>query len=496
MEQKQLVYKISKWDKFQWEEYLENNPKASDIVSSGKEKIFSFPTFASEVFHRLYSPNPQKIEQPLPEASWAIKAHEAISNSNYFEELEARIEIEARGNSFKKKALAGEGTIKFSEKVIKFLPSTKATNPEILRKEARAIAKKINTLTKQDKLSSAEEQLLKDLTSELASINQKGKTEVAKFQKYTEKIKHQLPEIIERASKSAEQAVTNLGEILDNFGCDCSSGMANNSGSLEEKIKLAKDFAKIPKLVRIAKIAGKMKLLAAKKQRTKTKEVHQYPCSVETGNNLNRVLASELVNLTIPKLKPLFFKAYSESALLQYKFRGKEPTGYGPLVICLDSSGSMEGYLEEWSKGVAIALLHIASSQKRNCRILHFNTEIERTDDFPKGKIDPTKLKNSMLSFYGGGTSWEAPFDNAMTLIESEFSYSQADIILITDGECNVYPDWLSNFKNRKNRLKVNTYGVLLGCNNSKNLESLVDKLVVIQDLAKEEENIEAVFNI
>jgi hypothetical protein len=146
----------------------------------------------------------------------------------------------------------------------------------------------------------------------------------------------------------------------------------------------------------------------------------------------------------------------------------------------------MEGHKEEWSKGVAIALLHLANSQKRDCRILHFDKEVRRIDDFSKGQIDTMKLKNSMLSFYRGGTSWQKPLDSAMEVIESS-EYSRADIILITDGECAVESKWLERFLEKKKLQKVNLFGVLLGSTESLELEKIANQTIVLNSSSHNE---------
>ena len=57
MSQQRLVYSTPRWDNYQWESTLAYYPQASQAVSEGLEKIYSFPTFAREVFSRFYSGN-------------------------------------------------------------------------------------------------------------------------------------------------------------------------------------------------------------------------------------------------------------------------------------------------------------------------------------------------------------------------------------------------------------------------------------------------------
>jgi len=487
MTNNQLVYEISKWDEFQWTEFVETHPETQKTLLAAP--IPEFNTFASEVFHVLYSPLPKRIEQPRPEALWAVKAHKEISESPDFDELKLEIELQSQGNSFKKRLLAGMGAVQFSSEIAQKLPSSQKNNfdnTHKLRQQAKAIANQVQSLQQLEQLNPQEEQLLSDLKSELAEINKLGKKAVARAQRFASSIETILPEAIASASQTAKQAISNIGETINSFGWGSETGQLTQAGSFEDTIKLAQELSSNAKLVRIALIAGRMKQLAAKKQRTKTNNVPQEPYTVEMGSNLNRVLPSELINLAIPELRPLFCKSYSENSLLQYKLRGFDTTVRGPIVICLDSSGSMEGHKEEWSKGVAIALLHLANSQKRDCRILHFDKEVRRIDDFPKGQIDTLKLKNSMLSFYRGGTSWQKPLDSAMEVIESS-EYSRADIILITDGECAVESKWLERFLEKKKLQKVNLFGVLLGSTESLELDKIANQTIVLNSSSHNE---------
>jgi len=50
------------------EEYLSYFEEAQMMVKIGESKIFAFPSFTLEVFHRLYyEPEPEKLEPAPPE---------------------------------------------------------------------------------------------------------------------------------------------------------------------------------------------------------------------------------------------------------------------------------------------------------------------------------------------------------------------------------------------------------------------------------------------
>ena len=56
---------------------------------------------------------------------------------------------------------------------------------------------------------------------------------------------------------------------------------------------------------------------------------------------------------------------------MQYELKGTEKQGKGPIVVCVDNSGSMSGDRETWSIVVALALLEIATMPKREFACIH-----------------------------------------------------------------------------------------------------------------------------
>lgn len=97
-------------------------------------------------------------------------------------------------------------------------------------------------------------------------------------------------------------------------------------------------------------------------------EIH----TVGIGNDLSRVLPAELVQLRHPLMKGEFKPRFIEGKLMQYELKGTEKQGKGPIIVCCDNSGSMSGDREVWSKAVALALLEVATMQKRAFVCIHF----------------------------------------------------------------------------------------------------------------------------
>jgi uncharacterized protein with von Willebrand factor type A (vWA) domain len=74
-----------------------------------------------------------------------------------------------------------------------------------------------------------------------------------------------------------------------------------------------------------------------------------------------------------PVLCREFKRRFVEGQLLEYAVRGEDKAGRGPMVVCIDGSGSMAGAKELWAKAVTLALADIARLERRQCRAIIFS---------------------------------------------------------------------------------------------------------------------------
>jgi len=181
-----------------------------------------------------------------------------------------------------------------------------------------------------------------------------------------------------------------------------------------------------------------------------------------------------------------------EKKTLMYEIQGKQKKGKGPVIMCIDSSVSMDGLPEVWAKAVALVLLEIAREQKRDFFCIHFSSGWRQknlhTNEFLKADpFDGEQLLDLAEYFEAGGTEFEPPLDLAREKIGSEKLYEKADIVFCTDGESVVREDWLKKFKQWKSENKVNIYSILIDSyDNSvgtvKKFSDRVDKLSNLRD--------------
>src|SRR5438552_2185277 len=220
------------------------------------------------------------------------------------------------------------------------------------------------------------------------------------------------------------------------------------------QIELGRRLATNPKLRKLAAVVGRMRQQALALRKRPFERLSEEVFDVQLGRDLERLLPPELLALGHPLLRRDFARRLVEGRLLSYSLRGVDERGRGPMIVCLDGSGSMEGEKEIWSKAVALTLLEIARRQRRLFRFICFSsadTPLFTLDLNPRERheVQEDRALDVAEYFPGGGTDFEAPLAAALDCLRAA-RYRRGDVVLITDGECRVGPEWLAGFKAEK----------------------------------------------
>lgn len=163
---------------------------------------------------------------------------------------------------------------------------------------------------------------------------------------------------------------------------------------------------------------------------------------------------------------------------MQYEQKGHEVLGKGPIVLCLDQSGSMHK-LDTQSKGFTLALMSIARKQKRDFCLVLFSTRT-KIIKYEKGKIKGSDMVNFALTFLGGGTNFELPLDKAMNVI-NESRFKQAEVVFVTDGVDGLRDSFLEAFNKKKKEKAFNVLSLVIG-SSTNTLTQFSDKVVQVKD--------------
>lgn len=196
---------------------------------------------------------------------------------------------------------------------------------------------------------------------------------------------------------------------------------------------LASRLRQDDRLRRIALLAGRFKRILARKRRERIRHGADELTDIELGSDLPRLLPSELARLNHPVLRLAMLRDLTERRCLQYRLEGAGSKGRGPLVVCLDKSGSMEGQADIWATAVALALLDVAQQERRPFSLLCFDDRIRyQANVEPGGKLPEEALFVSC----SGGTDVSLCVGVALEVIRTATdAMSKADVVLVTDGE-------------------------------------------------------------
>lgn len=166
------------------------------------------------------------------------------------------------------------------------------------------------------------------------------------------------------------------------------------------------------------------------------------------SNDISSVLPSELSLMNNPAAKKLFQLKFAQKQLLSYDYqrmeeeqeesKEKEETTVekqepkGPIIICVDTSGSMHGTPENIAKTITFALSKIAIEEERKCYLISFSTSIETLDltDFSANPIG--RLVQFLRMSFHGGTDATPALKHAVKML-SENEWKNADVLMISD---------------------------------------------------------------
>ncbi|MGI5196326.1 VWA domain-containing protein [Streptomyces sp. CA-288835] len=265
----------------------------------------------------------------------------------------------------------------------------------------------------------------------------------------------------------------------------------------EQRARLAERL-RTSRLAEWAELIGRFRQMAGGERARKVENATGELVGVTLGNDLSRVIPSELAGLGLPALRAVFAARYAAGELMLYDSQGEQTTGRGAVIACVDTSHSMYeagpgGVTREaWAKACALALLDQARDAGRDfVGILFSAADKLRVFRFPADEpADVARVLDFAETFLGGGTSYQRPLSAAGELLEEEFNDAarmRGDIVMLTDDDCGVTEEWMRGWNDAKHRLGFRVFGVAIGAPRVAEadsvLDALCDNLRAIEDL-------------
>lgn len=308
-----------------------------------------------------------------------------------------------------------------------------------------------------------------------------------------EKLPKNATDILVKFKKITQDIDSKYKEVekfIKLIGCDYSY---NELMSMEENfLNLAKEMEGNSKIKEFVRRLGKEYISEEKKMQSKIiKRMNNEILGIHKSNDLMRILPSELSNFESEELEYLFYSKFLENSLLTYEIVSKDYENNlksieeltkiknkGPVIACLDTSGSMMGIPDLKAKALLLSISKILEKENRCLYIILFGI----TDEIKELNLEKKEDIKKMISFlnngFGGGTDFEAPLKRGVEIIGEYNNYNKADIVMITDGYCELSDEFIKKLKTNKRNLGFSIYTII--CGNDIIKDSYSDEIIWI----------------
>lgn len=485
---------------------LEDSNSIKNKIYKNEETTPFFNQLSKDLFNSLYKVSPEVYHKENVYSSLNIENDilKEITNNEKFEEIREN----TSGDMFGSTLALGL----FQDKAKLIIEEWEKENKETMDKINDAIRKQnelddlmeqledIDDLDENESFAKTLQKNIKELKKDIEAANELIDSDLQSpsgIGDLCNNLKGSLNSVGSRV-KSSSDAMDNLGLSTKGGRGECKNACYSTT-KFEDKIKIVDSLSESSIFRETINNLGRIKESLGKINKKPSKH-GQIICDIGNGNNIKRVLSTEKVKLFDNELENDFYKRYSEKTLLEYKTVGFEDVK-GPIVVCLDLSGSMSfggQPNESWAKAVAIATLQLAVKQKRNYRCILFSDYIIDIIDVDKGEMDVDKMTKIMNTKPGGGTSFKEPLQVALQSIE-ESKFKKADILFLTDGSpYNMLPsDFKSRFIATKKNKGFKVQSILIGATDTKFLREFSDDITLIESLydTNKNANLSKIFN-
>ena len=307
--------------------------------------------------------------------------------------------------------------------------------------------------TKTDEIKSLKVSLLNELEKNISVLIENWELSQIKLIK-EELIKKYISKL--EYIKKLKEILSNL-DLGTGYFWDLSKGNIIES-DINTLISWVEFLKKNKEIMELCNLLGKMKkynkeLIKEKISRTikydikvPDKNSNEEISGIKLGKSIEYLLPNELALLNDSELEELFNLKYIEEKLMLFDYDSytnveKEKTvedfvesekdeEKGPIIICVDTSGSMSGAPERIAKAIAFCISSKAISENRPCLLINFSTSIE-VIEFNKFNLF-TDILNFLKKSFNGGTDLIPALKYSLDKMESE-KFEKADILILSD---------------------------------------------------------------
>ena len=497
-----------RYDRRTWNEILAGTPAFTDLIDNGTALVPHFDALLADFFSALFKLN---LVWRKPDA---VRRAAALNRAILKEIVPSPAFDALRNRTVLEEGKAAIAAIVMGERALEMIRSERFLNRREmidlwdLEHQEQDLAARADALDAIRKIAAESERSSESgadtgqsppgdeakLAAMLEAAKRAAQVSEARLNQKSRQVESGLKHGDRTELRRLHQRVGELAAEIDraaqdshDFSREFGQGGRINAG---ERLELGRHLAKSRKLGELARMVGRMKLEArAIRHKTLERGVAE-AYDIERGADLGRIIPSELAAMHHRVLAVDFRRRLLESDLLQYRLRDDDQKGKGPMIVCIDVSSSMQGEKELWAKAVGLTLMDIARRGRRLFRAVMFSSgdaALKVIDLNRERRYQPELGKVIEMAEYfpGGGTDFQKPLDAALALLEDR-KLKRGDIVIITDGESQLAPDWLAHFQERKQALQFSVFGVLvdMGSSEMSSLRQFAERITSVSRLS------------
>ncbi|MDK9711026.1 VWA domain-containing protein [Acidaminobacter sp.] len=218
-----------------------------------------------------------------------------------------------------------------------------------------------------------------------------------------------------------------------------------------------------PSAIRFLNKVGKKREIAKRAQYQKKRKMQYIIDKVAVGDRFDALIDEEITTLSMDVFSDDFYDRFLNRSLLVYEMEGHAARDRGPIILCYDGSGSMEGIKIEETKALLVAFIEVARIQKRRLITLQFASKTEPLyiQEFNPNHVTIEEIMRLLGHFIRGGTDFETPLKAAVELLKED-RYRRADILMITDGFSDIRDGFKKAFNQWKSAMAFKLYAIII----------------------------------
>ncbi len=313
-----------------------------------------------------------------------------------------------------------------------------------------------------------------------------------------------------------------LGDLLKHTRWDTLRGLLR-SGAWQEVVRIRKLVERLPGLARLIRGLGRAResedessasqamqavIEPAMAQRTEARSVRVPHLPGETrgvhrSGRIARMLPVEAMLLGHPQLRLVWHARHAERTLLAYEDDDRlreerqrpmpvlrpslrpapgKRLEMGPMLLCVDTSGSMQGGAEAVAKAVVLEAVRSAHAQGRACHVFAFGGTDEVVDmALAVDAEGVARLAGFLAQGFRGGTDICGPVERALARLE-EGDWQRADLLIASDGEFGATAALAQRVRDARTERGLRVQGILIGDRETIGLLELTDDIFWVRD--------------